>query len=404
MPEQLAECASGLHGSQPGSGVNGSSYSLYSHLSFSSEPTLKLDLIVPRSSPTQQYPLMVFFFSGGFMSGSRHSLTCRKSCGNHKHSKQALENPLSVEALLAANIAVATIDYRLCTGTPNALWPAQLDDARRAVRWLRAHATNFSLNPRRIGCFGMSAGGGLCASLAVSHTAKERLALGVSLSGWTDFFAQEGAPHFQEDSLGKSIGHGVPICATAGASTLAAIVAARSLTEPLSSLPAALQEAIHRTSVSAPAIKLMARRALLHLRPTMASPPITGPPRSIAGHPQCGESTCRRIAARAAAAESWRAPRPIQTSQHVHTYAVPLGSAHVRCRLASGDRDTVHPLAAAEQLAEALRRRNASVTLDVSDGIAHDKCRPTPSAAIAMRFVVQHLHARAHVTAPTSTT
>ncbi len=47
----------------------------------------------------------------------------------------------------------------------------------------------------------------------------------MSISGWTDFFAQEGAPYFQTDKLGKLIGHAVPICAAAGKKTLDPIVA-----------------------------------------------------------------------------------------------------------------------------------------------------------------------------------
>ena len=58
--------------------------------------------------------------------------------------------------------AVASIDYRL---THQAQWPAQIDDCRAAVRWLRENAKTLNLNPDRIGAWGSSAGGHLVALL-----------------------------------------------------------------------------------------------------------------------------------------------------------------------------------------------------------------------------------------------
>jgi acetyl esterase/lipase len=61
--------------------------------------------------------------------------------------------------------AVASIDYRLTRTAP---FPAQIEDCKAAVRWLRANAANYNLDADRIGVWGMSAGGHLAALLGTS--------------------------------------------------------------------------------------------------------------------------------------------------------------------------------------------------------------------------------------------
>lgn len=56
--------------------------------------------------------------------------------------------------LLARSGFVAfSVDYRLFHGTENR-WPAQLDDLQRALRWVRANASKYAVNPDRIGASG----------------------------------------------------------------------------------------------------------------------------------------------------------------------------------------------------------------------------------------------------------
>jgi acetyl esterase/lipase len=55
------------------------------------------------------------------------------------------------------------LKYRL--GTHGYHYPAMLDDVTRAVRWARAHADKFNLNPNHVGIMGVSAGGHLAAML-----------------------------------------------------------------------------------------------------------------------------------------------------------------------------------------------------------------------------------------------
>jgi acetyl esterase/lipase len=61
------------------------------------------------------------------------------------------------------------VDYRLFKGTENR-WPAQLDDVQRVVRWVRANAAKYGVNPDRIGAFGHSAGAQLASLLGMENT------------------------------------------------------------------------------------------------------------------------------------------------------------------------------------------------------------------------------------------
>ena len=62
-----------------------------------------------------------------------------------------------------------SVDYRLFHGKDN-LWPAQLDDVQRAVRWIRANASKYGVNPEKMGAFGHSAGAQLAALLGMEDT------------------------------------------------------------------------------------------------------------------------------------------------------------------------------------------------------------------------------------------
>jgi len=87
------------------------------------------------------------------------------------------ENNPRALALTNHNIAVAAISYRYTTNPPpspyplNLPHPAQIQDVKSAIRWLRANATQFNLDTNRIGMWGFSAGGHLSALTGTSgHT------------------------------------------------------------------------------------------------------------------------------------------------------------------------------------------------------------------------------------------
>jgi acetyl esterase/lipase len=105
---------------------------------------LFLDLYVPASRPA---PVCLWLHGGGWLRGSR--------------SVGAAGRLLPVAA---DGVAIAAVQYRLSGEAP---FPAQLDDARAAVRWLRRHGTDLGLSVDRIGVWGGSAGGHLAALLAL---------------------------------------------------------------------------------------------------------------------------------------------------------------------------------------------------------------------------------------------
>lgn len=111
--------------------------------------------------------------------------------------------------LLASHGYVAfSVNYRLA---PVAHYPAQVDDAQRAVRWIRAHAADYNLDPDRIGAMGDSAGGYLVAMLGTRDTRdnsdkdlagySSRVQCVVDLYGPTDFTVPKTSPGVSEQGL-----------------------------------------------------------------------------------------------------------------------------------------------------------------------------------------------------------
>lgn len=108
------------------------------------EQNLLLDLHLP--AQTEQPPLVVWIHGGAWRAGSRKKM------------------PLAY--LVQSGFAIASIDYRL---SPEARFPAQIHDCKAAIRFLRASASQFGFNARRIGVAGASAGGHLAALVGVSN-------------------------------------------------------------------------------------------------------------------------------------------------------------------------------------------------------------------------------------------
>jgi acetyl esterase/lipase len=112
---------------------------------------LQLDLWVPDSATPP--PVVVWVHGGGFMFGDRRYLP------------ETLRPNQVFDALLEAGLAVATIDYRHALEAP---FPAQLHDAKAAVRYLRAHADELGISTERIGVMGESAGGHIAALVGLT--------------------------------------------------------------------------------------------------------------------------------------------------------------------------------------------------------------------------------------------
>ncbi|WP_269208839.1 alpha/beta hydrolase [Arthrobacter sp. 135MFCol5.1] len=123
---------------------------------------LLLDLYVPAAAPAggrgsrqAGLPAVVHFHGGGWRTGERSSL----GPGVDGFGLSPIEQ------LAAAGFVVASADYRL---TDTATFPAQLLDAKAAVRWLRAHAAGYGVDPDRIYAWGDSAGGHLASLLGLT--------------------------------------------------------------------------------------------------------------------------------------------------------------------------------------------------------------------------------------------
>ena len=71
-------------------------------------------------------------------------------------------------ALAQAGFVCLATDYRLSS---EASWPAQLDDVKNAIRWLRKHSEEFRIDPERIAVSGNSSGGHLALMAAATGDA-----------------------------------------------------------------------------------------------------------------------------------------------------------------------------------------------------------------------------------------
>ncbi|WP_372897919.1 alpha/beta fold hydrolase [Stieleria sp.] len=107
---------------------------------------LKMDIYRPKGA-WGALPAVVCIHGGGWANGNRTS-----------HGKIA-------QALAARGYVAATISYRLSGEAP---FPAAIHDCKAAVRFLRAEAKAFGIDPAKIGAIGLSAGGHLTALLATS--------------------------------------------------------------------------------------------------------------------------------------------------------------------------------------------------------------------------------------------
>ncbi len=106
---------------------------------------LRLDLVMPLGEGP--FPAIVCLHGGGWIGGERRQM------------KQ------TIEALAQRGYVAVSPDYRLA---PRHRFPAQIEDCKAAVRWLRANAEKYHVNPQRIGAFGFSAGGHLACLLGVT--------------------------------------------------------------------------------------------------------------------------------------------------------------------------------------------------------------------------------------------
>lgn len=144
--------------------------------------SLKLDLYSPPDA-TGTLPALVFIHGGGWVAGSKQEF-----------------RTFALEMAKHHGFVCASIDYRLA---PRFRFPSQVEDAKCAVRWLRANAERLQVDPQRIGAVGKSAGGYLAMMLGVLNPQdgwegsggqpdqSSKVQAVVSISGPTTFIAEQ---------------------------------------------------------------------------------------------------------------------------------------------------------------------------------------------------------------------
>jgi acetyl esterase/lipase len=110
----------------------------------------KLDLYLPKVDENRpvvkdKRPLIVWVHGGAWLAGSKEGCPA--------------------VGFVADGYAVASINYRL---SQHAIFPAQIQDCKAAIRWLRANADTHGIDPNRFGVWGASAGGHLVALLGTA--------------------------------------------------------------------------------------------------------------------------------------------------------------------------------------------------------------------------------------------
>ncbi len=119
------------------------------------DPAQRLDIYYPSQKPIGRLPLIVHIHGGGWMGGSKY--------------------PCDVRRMTTQGYVVASIEYRF---SQVAKFPAQIQDCQAAIRWLRANADRYHIDPEKVGVIGGSAGGHLSALVGVTGGKKAFDAIG----------------------------------------------------------------------------------------------------------------------------------------------------------------------------------------------------------------------------------
>ena len=132
--------------------VNYISDVVYSQPSIYGYPNFPLQMDILKTNSKDPLPAVVFVTGGGFMAANKDN-----------YLQQRVD-------LAEAGYIVASIDYRV---TPQSTFPAPLEDVKSAIRYLRANASKYGINPDKIAVMGSSAGGYLAALAGTTNHLKD---------------------------------------------------------------------------------------------------------------------------------------------------------------------------------------------------------------------------------------
>ncbi|MYC76595.1 alpha/beta hydrolase [Candidatus Poribacteria bacterium] len=150
----------------------------------------KLDLYVPEVG--ENLPLIIWVHGGAWRGGDK-------------------AHYIQME-YLKAGYAGASINYRL---SQHAIFPAQIEDVKAAVRWLRANAETYRLDPDRFAAWGSSAGGHLVAMLGTTGDVAEfevgeNLKMSSRVQAVVDYFGPTDFLQMDAQSLPDGLVHDAP--------------------------------------------------------------------------------------------------------------------------------------------------------------------------------------------------
>ncbi|MEO1528676.1 MAG: alpha/beta hydrolase [Planctomycetota bacterium] len=140
-------------------------------------PSQRLDVYLAKSD--EPVPVMIFIHGGGWRAGTK------------RHVPAWL-----LDFVAAGELSVVSVEYRF---TDVATHPAQVNDCLRAIQYVRHHAKEWNIDPKRVGVTGGSAGGHLSAYVTLVDDAAKpkskdlveqqssRVSCGVSFAGPTDW-------------------------------------------------------------------------------------------------------------------------------------------------------------------------------------------------------------------------
>lgn len=137
---------------------------------------LKMNIFKPENT-TEPTPVLVFIHGGAW---TRGDYECDDAPGYESQSASvasSVEDQVAAEStykvfkrVLNSGITFVSVDYRL---NHEAIFPAQIYDVKGSIRYLRAHADEYGIDPDRIAVAGSSAGGHLATLLTTTNNNAE---------------------------------------------------------------------------------------------------------------------------------------------------------------------------------------------------------------------------------------
>jgi acetyl esterase/lipase len=128
--------------------ATGKGFSRQGDIAYGPLPRQKLDIYVPDAAAARSFPVVVFFYGGGWETGKRPDYRFVGA------------------ALASRGVMVVVADYRVY---PEVVFPAFVEDAALAVRWTQDHAAQSGGDPKRLFLMGHSAGAHIAAMLALNR-------------------------------------------------------------------------------------------------------------------------------------------------------------------------------------------------------------------------------------------